>query len=221
MRKEKLGVRKKQISHRVHRALCFWDKIFKENLRKSFFICVNLRLILQQFLKLLRFCQESRFFKKILCAHQSSVRNLNSAFTFTETLAVLAITVILTSQAGIAAHHLVQKARVSSAKNQIEQFKVALQSYYVDCGRFPTSEQGLDALFSKPELHPVSESWDGPYLDKKIGKDPWGGEYKYFYSKSSGFPSDAPEGLPFAIVCFGADGQEGGDGVEKDIWSWN
>lgn len=220
MRKEKLGVRKKQISHRVHRVhreFRFWEK----NLRKSFFICVNLRLILQRFLRLLRFCKENRFYKKILCALQSSVRNLNCAFTFAETLAVLAITVILTSQAGIAAHHLVQKARVSSAKNQIEQFKVALQSYYVDCGRFPTSEQGLDALFSKPELHPVSESWDGPYLDKKIGKDPWGDEYKYFYSKSAGFPSDAPEGLPFAIVCFGADGQEGGDGVEKDIWSWN
>lgn len=198
MRKEKLGMGKKQISHRVHRVhreFRFWEK----NLWKSL----------------------KSVDKKILCALQSSVRNLNCAFTFAETLAVLAITVILTSQAGIAAHHLVQKARVSSAKNQIEQFKVALQSYYVDCGRFPTSEQGLDALFSKPELHPVSESWDGPYLDKKIGKDPWGGEYKYFYSKSAGFPSDAPEGLPFAIVCFGADGQEGGDGVEKDIWSWN
>lgn len=167
-----------------------------------------------------RFHQKNRFYKKTLCALRSSVRDLNAAFTFAETLAVLAITVILTSQAGIAAHHLVQKARVSSAKNQIEQFKVALQSYYVDCGRFPTSEQGLNALFSKPELYPVSESWDGPYLDKKIGKDPWGGEYKYFYSKSAGFPSGAPEGLPFAIVCYGADGEEGGDGIEKDILSW-
>lgn len=146
--------------------------------------------------------------------------NLSSAFTFAETLAVLAITVILTSQAGIAAHHLVQKARVSSAKTQIEQLKVALQSYYIDCGCFPTSEQGLSALFSKPELYPVSENWNGPYLDKDIQKDPWGGEYKYFYSKSPGFPQDAPEGLPFAIVCLGAGGEEGGDGDEKDIFSW-
>ncbi len=146
--------------------------------------------------------------------------SLDSAFTFAETLAVLAVTVILTSQAGIAAHHLVQKARISSARNQIEQFKVALQSYYVDCGRFPTSEQGLDALFAKPELYPLNENWDGPYVDRKIGKDPWGFEYKYFHSKSVGFPSAAPDGLPFAIACYGADGEEGGEGAEKDIWSW-
>lgn len=174
-------------------------------------------------------CPNKRIFLQFACKSRKIAgvekakfdkNGLESAFTFAETLAVLAVTVILTSQAGIAAHHLVQKARVSSARNQIEQFKVALQSYYVDCGRFPTSEQGLDALFEKPELYPLSENWDGPYVDRKIGKDPWGFEYKYFHSKSVGFPSEAPAGLPFAIVCFGADGEEGGDGAEKDIWSW-
>ena len=158
--------------------------------------------------------------KKNIAKRRMRVETLSSAFTFAETLAVLAITVILTSQAGIAAHHLIQKARVSSAKTQIEQFKIALQSYYIDCGSFPTSEQGLSALFEKPELYPVSENWSGPYIDRHIGKDPWGGEYKYFSSKSPGFPKNAPDGIPFAIVCFGAGGMEGGDGDEKDIFSW-
>lgn len=158
--------------------------------------------------------------KKNMAKRRMRIETLSSAFTFAETLAVLAITVILTSQAGIAAHHLIQKARISSAKTQIELFKIALQSYYIDCGSFPTSEQGLSALFEKPELYPVCENWKGPYVDRKIGKDPWGGEYKYFSSKSHCFPENAPDGIPFAIVCFGSGGMEGGDGDEKDIFSW-
>lgn len=141
-------------------------------------------------------------------------------FTFAETLAVLAVSAILTAQAGITAHQLIQKARVASAKNQMEQIKVALHSYYADCGRFPTSEQGLSALWQKPELYPVSSGWAGPYLERKIDSDPWGGQYRYFSSKSTGFPSSAPEGLPYAIICYGSDGTEGGEGDEKDLLSW-
>ncbi len=144
----------------------------------------------------------------------------NAGFTFIETLAVLAVTALLASQVGVAAHALIQRAKVSSAKNQIELFKIALQSYYIDCGRFPTQEQGLMALWEKPAMYPVPESWQGPYIDRKIPQDPWGTNYGYFVQGCADMPGQTPEGLPYAIVSYGADGNAGGEGKNGDIISW-
>lgn len=146
-------------------------------------------------------------------------KRLDAGFTFVETLAVLAVTAILTSQVGIAAHKMIQKARVESAKAQIEQLRVSLQSYYSDCGRFPTEEQGLMALWEEPELYPLAENWKGPYTDKKITSDPWGTDYIYVV-KGSARAEVLPKGLAFGIISLGADKTEGGEGNEKDILSW-
>ena len=143
----------------------------------------------------------------------------DSAFTFIETLAVLAVTAILTSQIGVAAHKMIQKARVSAAKTQIESLKLSLQNYFADCGNFPTEEQGLSALWEEPVLYPIPENWNGPYTDKKINCDPWGGDYVYVV-KNSAHAQDLPKGLPFGIISFGADKMEGGEGNDKDIFSW-
>lgn len=143
----------------------------------------------------------------------------DSAFTFIETLAVLAVTAILTSQVGIAAHKMIQKARIASAKSQIEQIKLSLQNYFADCGRFPTHEQGLDALWEEPQLFPLAENWNGPYTDRKISTDPWGSEFIYLVKDSAG-ESLLPKGLPFGIISLGADRAEGGSGNDKDIFSW-
>ena len=143
----------------------------------------------------------------------------DSAFTFIETLAVLAVTAILTSQVGIAAHKMIQKARIASAKSQIEQIKLSLQNYFADCGRFPTQEQGLDALWEEPQLFPLAENWNGPYTDRKISTDPWGSEFIYLVKDSAG-ESLLPKGLPFGIISLGADRAEGGSGNDKDIFSW-
>ena len=147
----------------------------------------------------------------------------NAGFTFIETLAVLVVTGLLASQVGIATNSLIQRAKVSSAKNQIEMFKVALQSYYIDCGRFPTGEQGLYALWEKPSMYPLPESWNGPYVEKKIPLDPWGNPYSYFSADGVALSlagTSAPEGLPYAIVSYGADGVSGGDGKGSDVVSW-
>lgn len=143
----------------------------------------------------------------------------DAAFTFVETLAVLAVTAILTSQVGIAAHKVIQKARVSAAKAQIEQLKLSLESYFSDCGSFPTSEQGLKALWEEPEMYPLSENWKGPYTDKKILSDPWGNDYGYVV-KGCASDFSLPKGLPFGIYSYGADKSEGGEGYDKDIFSW-
>ncbi|MBR4180062.1 MAG: type II secretion system major pseudopilin GspG [Treponema sp.] len=142
------------------------------------------------------------------------------AFTFVETLAVLAIMAVLTAGCTVSVTRLVSIAKKNSARNQIEQFSAALQTYFLDCGCFPTTEQGLNALWEKPVFYPVPENWDGPYLERKPGKDPWGTDFEYISSQSSVMPSEVPANLPFVLISYGADKiretKEGGD----DIVSW-
>ena len=143
-----------------------------------------------------------------------------AGFTFIETLAVLAVGAILTAGAGAAATKLISYGRTCSAKSQIESFKAALASYYIDCGTYPSDSQGLNALFTKPDMYPVPALWNGPYLDKEIPVDPWGHPYEY-YSRGGGLmPSEAPEALPFVLICRGSDGLAGGKGEAQDIFSW-
>ena len=144
----------------------------------------------------------------------------NEAFTFVETLAVLAIAAILTAGCTVSIAKLVSMAKKTSARNQIDQFGAALQSYFLDCGRFPTTEQGLNALWEKPILYPVPENWDGPYVERKPGKDPWGTDFEYISSESSVMPSEVPENLPYVLICYGADKQKGGRQDGDNIVSW-
>ena len=99
-------------------------------------------------------------------------------FTYVETVAVIAIGAILTAGSIFSATKLIASARRTAARTQIEQFGSALQTYFLDCGRFPTSEQGLSALWEKPVLYPVPENWSGPYLEREPGHDPWGTDFK-------------------------------------------
>ena len=137
----------------------------------------------------------------------------DDGFTLVEILVASMILLILISVTGFLVTRNVGKARTTSAKNQVQIFSMALNSYFLDCGTYPTTEQGLKSLIEKPILEPVPQSWDGPYLDKiEIPKDPWENEYEY---KNPG-----PQGLPFGIRSFGADGREGGENQDRDIVSW-
>lgn len=136
----------------------------------------------------------------------------DDGFTFAETLAVLAIMLIFTAGVGVSISKYVEKARVLSAKTQIEVYKLAVQSYFIDCGVYPTTEQGLTSLWQVPYIHPIPKNWDGPYVDKEITDDPWGNPYIYTKTTQSLFP--------FSIKSFGADGTEGGGGKNEDIVSW-
>jgi general secretion pathway protein G len=101
------------------------------------------------------------------------------------------------------------KARVTAARNQIENLMTALGTYKLDTGLFPTTEQGLQALRVKPA---DSTMWNGPYMDKEIPKDPWGHDYIYRFPGEHG---DGPD-----ITSLGQDGQPGGEGFAADIVSW-
>lgn len=132
-----------------------------------------------------------------------------AGITLIEMLVVL--TIIALFAALVAPRMLGQgdKARVTAARAQIESFMTALGAYKLDTGLYPTTEMGLASLRAKPQN---VNQWQGPYLPKDIPKDPWGREYLYKYPGENG---DEPE-----IVCLGADGQPGGEGIAADILSW-
>ncbi len=136
----------------------------------------------------------------------------DEGFTFVETLVTLAIITILTLAVGISAVKYIDRARITSCKTQIETFKMALQSYYIDCGKYPGKAQGLEALWKKPIVSPIPTNWSGPYVDSEIPTDPWGTPYVYI--------APGENGLPYEIRSYGADGKEGGDGIDADIISW-
>ncbi len=133
-------------------------------------------------------------------------------WTFMETLIVIAVVMVLTASVGFMAVGSLEKARVAGARAQIDSFCTALEAYYIDCGFYPSTEQGLAALKKKPDSEPTSDSWGGPYIMKDAPKDPWGHEYTY--SESDDIET------PYKIICYGADGKEGGEGKNADINSW-
>lgn len=144
----------------------------------------------------------------------------DEGFTFVETLAVLAIGAVLAAGAGVSASKVVDYARKTSARQCISEYKNALQSYYIDCGCFPSCQQGLQALWKKPVLHPVPESWNGPYTDSQIRCDPWGNSYIYLTKDSPSFPDEVPSSLPYVLISYGGDGKKGGENQNEDIVSW-
>jgi len=137
----------------------------------------------------------------------------DEGFTFIETIVSVSIILILSAAVGFSAIKYIERARISACRNQIESFRLALQSYLLDCGQYPSEAQGLKALWEKPILAPVPPRWDGPYIDRQIPRDSWGNEFLYRN------PGD--KNLPFTIVSYGADGKEGGEGTNADIYSWD
>jgi general secretion pathway protein G len=101
-----------------------------------------------------------------------------------------------------------EKAKADAAKIEIGQIGQSLDLFKLEVGRYPSSQEGLQALIAQP---PGVNNWNGPYWKKStLPKDPWGNEYKYVAPGQTG---------PYDIVSLGADGKEGGDGVNKDIVS--
>jgi general secretion pathway protein G len=130
-------------------------------------------------------------------------------FTLIELLVVLVILGLLAGLVGPRVMNYLGGAKSDSARLQLEQFEAALDLYRLDVGRYPTTEEGLQALVQKPAS---SERWNGPYLKKnQVPTDPWGNEYFY---RSPG------EHGPFDIASLGADRTEGGEGENRDVVSW-
>lgn len=135
-------------------------------------------------------------------------------FTLIEILIVIVILGILASFLVPKIMDKPDEARVVKAKNDIKAMETALKMYKIDNGMYPTTEQGLKALIEKPSIEPIPKNYKPEgYLDaNEVPDDPWGNSYIY--------RSPGDNNRPYEIICLGADGKEGGDGVNKDIKSW-
>lgn len=129
-------------------------------------------------------------------------------FTLMELLIVLVIIGLLAALVGPTLYQRIKPAKRSAAQVQIENFSTALDSFFIDMGRYPSTQEGLRVLREKPE---GGADWQGPYLKKNIPQDPWGSEYVYRAPGRNG---------GYEILSLGADKQEGGEGDDQDVTSW-
>ena len=130
-------------------------------------------------------------------------------FTLLELLVVIVIIGLLAGYVGPKYFAQVGKSEVKVAKAQIDAFEKALDTYRLDVGRYPTTEQGLAALEVKPNNEP---RWQGPSLKKALPLDPWGKPYQY---RSPGEKGEID------VYSYGKDGQPGGEGEAADVGNWN
>jgi general secretion pathway protein G len=136
-------------------------------------------------------------------------RHIRAAgFTLLELLVVIVIIGLLAAYVGPKYFSQLGKSEVTIAKAQIEAFEKSLDTFRLDVGRYPTSEEGLNALLAAPPA--VAAKWNGPYLKKGVPLDPWGHAYQYRAPGAKG---------EYEIVSLGKDGQPGGAGEDADIVS--
>lgn len=132
----------------------------------------------------------------------------SQGFTLLELLVVIVIIGLLAAYVGPKYFSQLGKSEVTVAKAQIEAFEKALDTYRLDVGRYPTTEEGLGALLAAPAT--AGAKWNGPYLKKGVPPDPWGRPYLY---KAPGAKAE------YEITSLGKDGQPGGAGDSADIAS--
>ena len=139
-------------------------------------------------------------------------RRAQSGFTLLEIIVVVAIIAVLAAYIAPKVAGRVDDARISKAKSDIRVLESSLELYKLDNFTYPSTEQGLEALVTKPSSGTELKNWrDGGYI-KKLNKDPWGNEYQYQYPGSNG---------EFDVYSFGADAASGGTGEATDIGNWN
>lgn len=132
-------------------------------------------------------------------------RARRAGFTLLELLVVVVIIGLLASYVGPRYFGQLGKSEITTAKAQMQAFSRALDQYRLDVGRYPTVEQGLEALLARPGNE---AKWNGPYLQNAVPLDPWGKPYVYR------IPGEKSE---YDIISYGKDGAPGGAGDNADI----
>ncbi|OPX94789.1 MAG: Type II secretion system protein G precursor [Syntrophorhabdus sp. PtaB.Bin006] len=136
-----------------------------------------------------------------------SVLRSRKGFTLVEILVVMVIVGLLAALVGPRLFPKLGKGKQSAAKAQIALLGQALDQFRLDTGRYPTTQEGLNALVANPGI----ENWEGPYLAKALPNDPWTKPYHY---ESPGTHGE------YDLYSYGRDGTQGGDGEDKDVLSW-
>ena len=133
-------------------------------------------------------------------------------FTLIEIMVVIVILGVLAALVVPSILSRTDDARIVAAKSDIASIRQALKLYRLDNQRYPTTEQGLNALVAQPTDPPIPPNWKpGGYLEK-LPRDPWGNPYQYL---NPGLKGDVD------VFTYGADGKPGGTGVDADIGSWD
>jgi general secretion pathway protein G len=137
------------------------------------------------------------------------VRHAEAGFTLVEMLVVITIIGLIMSLVGPRVLTYLSESKVKTARIQIQGFSAALDLYYLDSGRYPTSSEGLSALAQKPD---GAATWNGPYLKSNaVPNDPWGRPYVYKFPGQHG---------PYDIVSLGPEGREGDSSAATSVTSW-
>ena len=142
-------------------------------------------------------------------AASAVARGLRRGFTLIELMVVLVIIGVLAALIVPNVLDRADDARVTAAKTDVNNLMQALKLYKLDNQRFPSGEQGLDALLRKPQVAPLPPNWR-PYVEK-LPADPWNRAYQFM---NPGVKGDID------VFSLGADGQAGGEGINADIGSW-
>lgn len=146
------------------------------------------------------------------CTHRSVLRARTRGFTLIEIMVVVVIMGILAALVVPKLMGRTDDARIIAAKQDIATIMQALKLYKLDNQRYPTTDQGLQALITKPNGGPAANGWKaGGYLDK-LPNDPWKNPYQYL---SPGIKGEVD------VFSYGADNQSGGTGNDADIGSWD
>lgn len=132
-----------------------------------------------------------------------------AGFTLIEMLVVLGIIGLVTALVGPQVVGYLGRAKTDTARSEISNLMVALDLYRLDVGRYPTDEEGLEALVERPQ---TAANWTGPYLRQRtLPADPWERPYVYRQPGKHG---------PFDLYTLGADNQPGGSGEDQDVANW-
>ncbi|HEY8047792.1 MAG TPA: type II secretion system major pseudopilin GspG [Ramlibacter sp.] len=136
-------------------------------------------------------------------------RTAQAGFTLIELMVVIVIIGVLAALIVPNVLERAEDAKVTAARTDVNNLMQALKLYRLDNNRYPTTDQGLQALVTKPGTEPAPPNWK-PYLDK-LPNDPWGHPYQYLNPGVKG---------EVDVMSYGADGQPGGEGKNADIGSW-
>jgi general secretion pathway protein G len=138
-----------------------------------------------------------------------ATRHGERGFTLIEILVVITIIGLIMGLVGPRVLNYLSEAKSKAAKIQIESFASALDLYFLDTGRYPTTSEGLTALVQRPGN---TLPWNGPYLKGGVvPTDPWGNSYIYRMPGQHG---------TYDVISYGSDGNEGGTGAASDVTSW-
>jgi general secretion pathway protein G len=143
-------------------------------------------------------------------AVRAQPRASQAGFTLIEMLVVLVIIGLVMGLVGPRVLNYLSDARTKAARLQIEAFSNSLDLFYLDVGRYPTTQEGLGALIRRPA---GTDTWNGPYVKSgAVPSDPWRNSYVYAAPGAHG---------AYDLMSYGSDGHEGGEGSAADITSWN